>query len=306
MALRPNRFKPRSSWLLAMMIAAGGVAAPMSLPAHGAAAAALEAAEANPVGEVVSSRLSEPDADPDLAAFYASRDGRPLWFQRGGKVSPEAKQFIARLRNAAADGLDPAHYQPDELTEALRRARGDREEQAAVEMMLSTALANWGADLHRAKPAAELLYSDAKFHSPEMSRREVLDRVATAPSLKAGIASVGQMNSIYMRLRAALAEEIANDGPNVAVIRANLERARAMPVDLGHRYILVDIAAQRLWAYEDGEPVDGMKVVVGRPNAPTPGMAALIRFAVFRPYWNVPPDLIAKSVAPKVVKRGLG
>jgi murein L,D-transpeptidase YcbB/YkuD len=79
-----------------------------------------------------------------------------------------------------------------------------------------------------------------------------------------------------------------------------------MPVDLGHRYILVDIAAQRLWAYEDGEPVDGMKVVVGRPNAPTPGMAALIRFAVFRPYWNVPPDLIAKSVAPKVVKRGLG
>lgn len=305
MTFHPSRFKPWASSLLALTILAGGVAAPMSLPAHGAAAAALEeAAESNPLSEVMSSRLSEPDADPDLAAFYAAREGRPLWFQRG-KVSPEAKQFIARLRDAAADGLDPSHYQPDELTEALRRARGDREEQAAVELMLSTALANWGADLHRAKPAAELLYSDPQFRSPELSRRQVLDRVATAPSLKAGIASIAQMNSIYMRLRLALAEEIANDGPNVAVIRANLERARAMPVDLGRRYILVDVAAQRLWAYEDGEPVDGMKVVVGRPNAPTPAMAAVIRFAVFRPYWNVPPDLIAKSVAPKVVKRGM-
>lgn len=306
MAFRPNQFKPRPSWLLALLVAAGGMTAPMSLPAHGAAAAALaEAAEANPLSEGVAARLSEPDADPDLAAFYAARDGRPMWFSRG-KVSPEAKQFIARLRAAAADGLDPAHYQPDELTEALRRARGDRDEQAVVELMLSSALANWGSDLHRPKPAAELLYSDANFKAPTMSRRQVLERVATAPSLKAGIASVGQMNSIYMRLRAALAEEIAQDGPNVAVIRANLERARAMPVDLGRRYILVDIAAQRLWAYEDGEPVDGMKVVVGRPNAPTPAMAAVVRFAVFRPYWNVPPDLIAKSVAPKVVKRGLG
>lgn len=298
---RSGQSKARSSWWLALIVIAGGLTAPLSLPVSGAAAAALEA---SPVSEEVATRLAAPDADPDLAAFYAARDGRPLWFQRG-KLSPEAKQFIARLRAAAADGLDPAHYQPDELAEAVRVARRDRELQAQAELMLSAALANWGSDLHRPKPAAELLYSDPKFRSPEMTRREVLERVATAPSLKAGIASVAQMNSIYMRLRLALAEEIAHDGPNVAVIRANLERARALPVDLGRRYILVDVAAQRLWAYEDGEPVDGMKVVVGRPNAPTPAMAAVVRFAVFRPYWNVPPDLIAKSVAPKVVKRGL-
>lgn len=302
---RSGQFKVRSSWLLALIVVAGGMTAPMTLPVAGASAAALHAAEAGPFSEGLSARLSAPDADPDLAAFYEMREGRPLWFQRG-KISPEAKQFIARLRAADADGLDPAHYQPDELAEAVRRARYDRDEQANAELALTAALASWGADLHRPKPAAEVLYSDAKFRSPVMTRREVLDRVATASSLKAGIASVAQMNSIYMRLRAALADEIAHDGENVAIIRANLERARALPVELGRRYILVDIAAQRLWTYEDGEPTDGMKVVVGRPNAPTPTMAAVVRFAVFRPYWNVPPDLIAKSVAPKVVKRGLG
>jgi murein L,D-transpeptidase YcbB/YkuD len=35
-------------------------------------------------------------------------------------------------------------------------------------------------------------------------------------------------------------------------------------------------------------------------------MAALVRYAVFRPYWNVPPDLVTASVAPKVLAQGLG
>jgi murein L,D-transpeptidase YcbB/YkuD len=90
------------------------------------------------------------------------------------------------------------------------------------------------------------------------------------------------------------------------MLRANLERARALPVDLGRRFILVDIAAQRLWMYEDGRAVDSMKVVVGKPSEPTPAMAALVRYAVFRPYWNVPPDLVAHRMAPKVLKQGVG
>src|SRR6202008_841407 len=104
----------------------------------------------------------------------------------------------------------------------------------------------------------------------------------------------------------ALAEERARGGPNVALIRANLERARALPTDLGRRHILVDVAAQRLWTYEDGRAIDNMKVVVGKPADPTPAMAALVRSAVFRPYWNVPLDMVAQSTAPNVVAQGLG
>src|SRR5690606_15610209 len=46
-----------------------------------------------------------------------------------------------------------------------------------------------------------------------------------------------------------------------ALALANLERARALPANLGPRFILVDAAAQRLWLYEDGVARMTMKVV---------------------------------------------
>jgi murein L,D-transpeptidase YcbB/YkuD len=56
---------------------------------------------------------------------------------------------------------------------------------------------------------------------------------------------------------------------------------------------------------ENGQTVDMMRVVVGKPVYPTPMMAALIRYTSLRPYWNVPSDLAAERIAPNVVKQGL-
>jgi murein L,D-transpeptidase YcbB/YkuD len=89
------------------------------------------------------------------------------------------------------------------------------------------------------------------------------------------------------------------------LLQVNLERARALPGGPG-RYIVVNAAAQRLFAYENGQVVDSMRVVVGKPQYPTPMMAALVRYASLNPYWNVPPDLAAERIAPNVVKEGLG
>src|SRR3546814_12642983 len=71
-----------------------------------------------------------------------------------------------------------------------------------------------------------------------------------------------------------------------------MERARALPGRSEDRYILVDTASARLWLYEDGEAVDSMKVIVGKPAQQTPMLAGLVRFAAVNPYWNVPPDLV--------------
>ena len=89
-----------------------------------------------------------------------------------------------------------------------------------------------------------------------------------------------------------------------AKLRLNLARARALPANQD-RYVLVDAAAQRLWMYENGRPLDSMKVIVGRASEPTPMLAALIRFAVVNPYWNVPPDLVKERIAPAVLKQGV-
>lgn len=88
------------------------------------------------------------------------------------------------------------------------------------------------------------------------------------------------------------------------LIRANLERARGLPANLGDRYILVDAAAARLWLYEGGRPVQSMKVVVGRPETATPAMVGMMRYAVFNPYWNVPEDLVRDRIAPRYLREG--
>ena len=90
------------------------------------------------------------------------------------------------------------------------------------------------------------------------------------------------------------------------LIRVNMERARALPANLGERYVLVDAAAARLWMYEDGRPVDSMRVIVGKPEAETPMMASMIRYAVLNPYWNVPPELVRANIARNVLDLGPG
>jgi murein L,D-transpeptidase YcbB/YkuD len=291
----------------------------MSMPVAGASAVATPRAEvelasfsdsAGPgadgwaVGDQIAQQLAQPGADPVLADFYAARGDRPLWTAEG-RIAPEAMRLIDRLSEARADGLNPADYRPDDLRATVRAARSGRpEDLAAAELALSAALANWASDLHRPQSGVGMLYSDPQLRPPQLSRAAALNMMGEAPSLQAGIARASRMNPIYTRLRAAL--KSAPPGPHADLLRANLERARALPVDLGRRYVLVDIAAQRLWMYDQGRPVDTMKVVVGKPSEPTPAMAALIRYAVFRPYWNVPPDLVAHGMAPKVLKQGLG
>jgi len=90
------------------------------------------------------------------------------------------------------------------------------------------------------------------------------------------------------------------------VLLLNLERARRLPrTSEGGRYILVDAGSARLTMYEDGRPVDSMRVIVGSKETETPMMAALMRFVSVNPDWNVPPELAQKLVAPNVLKEGL-
>ena len=88
------------------------------------------------------------------------------------------------------------------------------------------------------------------------------------------------------------------------IIEANLQRAHALPAELGRRYIIVDTAAARLWMYENGRPVDSMRVIVGRASSQTPLLAAYVRHAVLNPYWNVPPDLVRSRIAPNALNIG--
>jgi murein L,D-transpeptidase YcbB/YkuD len=72
------------------------------------------------------------------------------------------------------------------------------------------------------------------------------------------------------------------------------------------RYVIVNPPAARLYMYQDGQVVDSMRVVAGRPDpvAQTPMMNAYIRFVALNPYWNSPPDITSRKLAPTILKEG--
>ena len=87
----------------------------------------------------------------------------------------------------------------------------------------------------------------------------------------------------------------------VKQIAANLERHRWLPRSLGSRYVYVNVPAFRLTAFDGGQKALEMKVVVGEEyeGKTTPVFADSMETVVFRPYWNVTPDIQAKEIGPK-------
>ncbi len=83
----------------------------------------------------------------------------------------------------------------------------------------------------------------------------------------------------------------------------NLERARLLPGP-GTRHVVVDAASARLWYYSKGALDGTMKVVAGAKESQTPMMAGMIRYATLNPYWNIPPELVERKVAPKILGGG--
>ena len=84
-------------------------------------------------------------------------------------------------------------------------------------------------------------------------------------------------------------------------IAANLERFRWLPRSLGQRYILVNVPAFELTAYDSGKAALQMKVIVGQDyqGKSTPVFSDSMEFVVFRPYWIVTDSIASKEIYPK-------
>lgn len=244
-----------------------------------------------------------------LADYYRAQGFRPLWVA-DGRLRPEAFEVLRLVRGAADDALDPAAYAPAKLEAALNRARaGDAQALARAELAVSSAFSHYISDLHRPPAGAALQFRDPGLPAPPLNPRAVLDAAAGARDAADYVATMRRMHPIYERLRDEYRQVRASGGDDAsmsALLAANMARARALPADPGPRYVIVDPAAQRLWAFENGRAVDTMQVIVGRTSAETPNLGARIQYASFQPYWNVPVDVTRDEIAPHVLREGTG
>lgn len=286
--------------ILRLVLSASLAAVPIVSPQ---AAASAVAAPTSVSAEI--QRLAV--GDRELAAFYASRQNRPLWI-RGGQPGREASLLLNLLETAHADGRNPRKYLHFGVRESLQAASsGSPRSLALAEIVLSSAFAAYVRDV--TQPAdIGIVYGEPSLRPRPPSVLTVLHRAGTAPALGDYLQNIGWMHPVYAGLRRVLARE-AWDGGVISshdeeLIRINLERARVLPAS-ADRYILVDAAAARLTYYEWGKPRESMRVVVGTPDEATPLMVGMLRYATLNPYWHVPVDLARKRIAPRVLAEGL-
>ena len=113
------------------------------------------------------------------------------------------------------------------------------------------------------------------------------------------------VNPIYAQLRdAAWAEAQASGNltPDPRLL-ANLDRVRSLPAT--GRFLLVDSGSSMLTLYQDGQPINSMKVITGHRGAPTPLIASVMYYITYNPYWHAPDHLVRKTIAPNVLRLGM-
>jgi len=120
--------------------------------------------------------------------------------------------------------------------------------------------------------------------------------------LEDAVAKFQRQNQVAGKGELNAATIAALNGPSrerdADVIIANLERWRWMPHELGKTRVVVNIPDYTLRLTRNDQLYWNTRIVVGKPNLPTPIMSATMKFITVNPTWNVPPSIIANEYIP--------
>jgi len=234
---------------------------------------------------------------------FANFTAPKIWF-RSGAADPAVNQLVAILKRAPFDGLATGPQLAAQVETSVAQAQsGNPQDVANAERVLSSA---WVAYVQQVKrPTTGMIYAYPVLQPRGSQPELILLTAAGAPSLSAYLAQVSNVNPIYSQLRDTAWTEAQASGnltPDPRLL-ANLDRVRSIPAT--GRFLVVDAGTSMLTLYENGAPIDSMKVITGTSELPTPLIASYMYYITYNPYWHAPDHLVRKTIAPNVLKLGL-
>ncbi|MBU1212322.1 MAG: L,D-transpeptidase family protein [Alphaproteobacteria bacterium] len=279
-----------------------------------------------------------------IATYYASVTDRTVWTTRDG-FTPAAKDALAEIANADDWGLRASDFElptlvgrsfadaalaEAELKVAIavlkyaRFARGGRFDPSSISRLFdqSPEIAeplNVLRSLSRSRDvAADLRGYHPKHPQFERLRQALLDlrRAEQAAATKAGetakvdgkAAAEGKPGEKADDKDAMTARSEGKSKPAATALQliVNMERWRWVQRDLGDFYVWDDVPAQMTRVIDNGKVVFEEKIVVGKPDTPTPIFSSPMLYVIFQPSWGVPPGMKANELAPQLRNTGGG
>src|SRR6202166_4322492 len=144
--------------------------------------------------------------------FYTGRDFAPMWTQ-GGTLTESGKGVIARLKDAASEGLNASDYPvPDFAAASSPDALAEADLKLTASMLDYARQAQSGR-MHWSQVSADILYPE---HPTDAN--EVLTNVTTAKDASAALDSYNPPQKLYRELKDKLAElRGQGDGPRIQI-----------------------------------------------------------------------------------------
>ena len=239
-----------------------------------------------------------------VASAYDTYHIKPLWV-RAGVADPAVAQLVAILNRAPFDGFAEGPQLAAQVQAAVAQAAaGDPASSASADRVISSAWVQYVQAIKR--PTDGMIYAFPILRPGGRSTDQILLTAAAAPSLSQYLTNTSNVNPIYAQLRDAgwaEAQVTGNLTPDPRLL-ANLDRLRSLPAS--GRFLLVDSGSSMLTLYQDGQALDSMKVITGTHELPTPLIASVMFYITYNPYWHAPDHLVRKTIAPTVLRQGMG
>lgn len=134
-----------------------------------------------------------------------------------------------------------------------------------------------------------------KSHEPRHSQYHELQE-----ALKMMIDSADSID--HFALLAGLTYDSSILHKQIQRLEVNLERWRMEVPSLGSRYIVVNIPAYELQVIENGTVALESRVIVGKPQTPSPTLSSEIECITLYPYWHVPRKIAVEEFLPHIKK----
>jgi murein L,D-transpeptidase YcbB/YkuD len=144
--------------------------------------------------------------------FYTARDFAPLWTQ-GGTLTESGKGVIARLKDAASEGLSASDYPVPDFA-----AASSPDALAEADLKLTASMLDYARQAQSGRMHWSQVSADIQYPEHPTDANEVLTNVTTAKDASTALDSYNPPQKLYKELKAKLAElRGQGDGPVIQI-----------------------------------------------------------------------------------------
>lgn len=237
-----------------------------------------------------------------VSQFYKMNEMKMIWMD-SFSIKADGDSLIQFVLQADQSGLLPDDYHARELN-AFKQSTINHESAGRADVMLTDAFVSLWYHLKNGRVDRKnfsrikidsLLYADAM---------DALKTALANHSVSSVLRDREPKNQEYATLKKSLEKFLTKDLSDTTIVKqrdqliATLERWR-WEAKKPERFIAVNVPSFDLKVFEKDSIVLHSRVIIGKPETPTPNIKSVVNSFIIYPYWHVPKSIV-KEILPAI------